>query len=187
MGVDEVVREMSVSYFLKSVCNAESIIEKLVSLGYKENIAALVDDFGYVSFINGNSVIELKLDDGIRFSYERRVIDIDEEIIRKVADEALKILLELPLKKESIKDQLEVQIYDEKTWLEKDVKKAYEPIIRDFCNNGLLEVLGRIRGKDFGSKKLKLYYKTNLEFERYTAILTVNPIKKLEGKIIFLG
>ena len=187
MGVDEVVREISVSYFLKSVCNAESIIEKLVSLGYKENIAALVDDFGYVSFINGNSVIELKLDDGVKINYERKVNKIDKETIKSVADEALKILLELPLKKESIKDQLEVQIYDEKTWLEKDVKKAYEPIIRDFCNNGLLEVLGRIRGKDLNSEELKLYYRINLKFERHTAILTVNPVKKLDGKIIFLG
>ena len=187
MGVDEIVREIGVSYFLKSVCNAESIIEKLVNLGYEENIRALRGNFGYVSLVNNNSVIELKLDDGIKINYERKVNKIDKETIKSVADEALKILLELPLKKESIKDQLEVQIYDEKTWLEDNVKESYEPIIRDFCNNGLLEVLGRIRGKDFDSKKLKLYYRINLKFERYTAILTVNPIKKLEGKIIFLG
>ena len=191
MGVDEIVRKIGVSYFLEKPDNAENntegIIKKLVGLGYKENMAALVDDFGYVSFVKGNSVIELEPDKGVRFSYERKVDNINKEMIRKVADEAWKILLELPLKKESIKDQLEVQIYDEKTWLEDNVKKAYEPIIRDFCDKGLLEVLGRIREKDLNSEELKLYYRINLKFERHTAILTVNPVKKLDGKIIFFG
>ncbi len=187
MGIDKVVRKIGVSYFLEKPYNAKSVIKKLVGLGYKENMAALVDDFGYTSFVKGNSVIEFELDEGVRFSYERRVDNIDKGMIKSVADDALNILLELLLKKESIKDQLEVQIYDEKTWLEEDVKKAYEPIIRDFCDNNLLEVLGRIRGKDLNSEELKLYYKTNIKFERHTAILTVNPVKELDGKIIFFG